>query len=91
MVKKTAKNNKKPRNKLKLRQKLKIKVKEIPALLRAKREEKIHVPTFSELKKETHEFEKEGYSLKRVILTNKKKKLKSLSFEDLLKGSRKQK
>lgn len=66
------KNNKKPRNKLKLRQKLKIKAKEIPALLRAKREEKTHIPTASELQKETKEFEKEALSLKKFILRTKK-------------------
>ncbi len=62
------KNNKKEQNKLKLREKFKIKAKEIPALLRAKKEEKKHIPSDKELMKEQHEFEKEALSLKRFIL-----------------------
>ena len=69
-----AKNNKKPRSKLKLRQKLKIKVKEIPALLRAKKEEKKHIPTDKELSQEQHLFEKYALSMKKFIMRGSKKK-----------------
>lgn len=65
---------KKPKNKLKLRQKLKIKARELPALLRAKKEEKKHIPTFEELKKETTEFEKEALSLNKFIIKKSKKR-----------------
>ncbi|MEK6867559.1 MAG: hypothetical protein AABX98_01935 [Nanoarchaeota archaeon] len=58
--------------KLKLRQKLKIKVKEIPALLRAKREEKKHLVSDKELSQEQHEFEKYALSMKKFILKRKK-------------------
>lgn len=75
MAKKAKKNvMKKPINKLKLREKIKIKAREIPALLRAKKEEKKHIPTFEELKKETTEFEKEALSLNKFILKESKKR-----------------
>ncbi len=75
MVKKAKKViMKKPKNKLKLRQKVKIKVKRIPALLRAKKEEKKHIPTFEELKRETKEFEKEALSLNKFIIKQSKKR-----------------
>ena len=61
-------NNKKPRTKLKLRQKIKIKAKEIPALLRAKKEEKKHLPTTSEIQKEHKAFEKYALLMKKLIL-----------------------
>ncbi len=68
------KNTKKPKNKLKLRQKVKIKARELPALLRAKKEEKKHIPTFEELRSETKEFEKEALSLSKIILQKPKKR-----------------
>ena len=71
MVKKAIK---KPKNKLKFRQKVKIKTREFPALLRAKREEKKHIPTFEELRKETNDFEKEAISLRKIILQQPKRK-----------------
>ena len=71
MVKKAIK---KPKNKLKFRQKVKIKAREFPALLRAKREEKKHIPTFEELRKETNDFEKEAISLRKIILQQPKRK-----------------
>lgn len=75
MAKKAKKSvMKKPINKLKLREKIKIKAREIPALLRAKKEEKKHIPTFEELKKETTEFEKEALSLNKFILKESKKR-----------------
>ncbi len=74
MVNKTVKNNKKPRTKLKLRQKIKIKAKELPALLRAKREEKKHLPTAPEIQKEHKEFEKYALLMKKFILRGSKKK-----------------
>lgn len=58
----------KPRDRLKLLEKLKIKLLEVFALHRAKKEEKYHLPTVRELKKETHEFEEEGLSLRSLIL-----------------------
>lgn len=58
---------KKPQKRLKLRQKVKIKLLELPALYRAKKEEKQHIPTLGELKKETHEFEKEAVFLRSLI------------------------
>ncbi len=58
----------KPHDRLKLREKIKIKLLEIPALRRAKKEETQHIPTAVELKKETHEFEEEGLSLRSLIL-----------------------
>ena len=67
-------NMKKPRNKLKLRQKVKIRARELPALLRAKKEEKKHIPTFEELRNETKEFEKEALSLSKIILRKPKKR-----------------
>lgn len=63
----------KPKDKLSLYKKIRIRLREIPALLHAKKEEEVHVPTFSELKKETREFEEEGYSLKPLILRKRKK------------------
>lgn len=74
MVKKIVKNNKKPRTKLKLRQKLKIKAKELPALLRAKREEKKHLVSDKELSQEQHLFEKYALLMKKFILRGSKKK-----------------
>lgn len=76
--KKKGKNSttKKPKDKLSLYKRIKIHLLEIPALLHAKKEEQAHVPTFSELKRETHEFEKEGYSLKPLILSKKKTRKK---------------
>ncbi|MBI5002543.1 hypothetical protein HZC31_04100 [Candidatus Woesearchaeota archaeon] len=68
------KNTKKPKNKLKLRQRIKIKAREVPALLRAKKEEKKHIPTFEELRNETKEFEKEALSLSKIILRKPKKR-----------------
>jgi hypothetical protein len=56
-----------PRDRLKFLEKIKIKLLEWPALLRAKKEEKQHLPTFQELKKETHEFEKEAIALRSLI------------------------
>ncbi len=57
----------KPRDRLKLLEKIKIKLLEWPALLRAKKVEKQHLPTFQELKKETHEFEEEAVALRSLI------------------------
>ena len=68
------KNTKEPRNKLKLRQKVKIRARELPALLRAKKEEKKQIPTFEELRNETKEFEKEALSLSKIILQKPKKR-----------------
>ena len=68
------KNSPKPRNKLKLGQKVKIRAREFPALLRAKKEEKKHIPTFEELRNETKEFEKEALSLSKIILQKPKKR-----------------
>lgn len=74
MAKKKGKDNaKKPKDKLSLYKKIRIRLREIPALVHAKKEEQVHVPTFSELKKETQEFEKEGFSLKSLILRKGKK------------------
>ena len=74
MVKRVKKAINKPRNKLKLRQRVKIKAREFPALLRAKKEEKKHIPTFEELRNETKEFEKEALSLSKIILQKPKKR-----------------
>lgn len=68
------KNNKKPRTRLKLRQKIKIKAKELPALLRAKREERKHLVSNKELSQEQHLFEKYALSMKRFIMQRSKKK-----------------
>lgn len=65
--KKEKQKTKNPRKRLKLRQKIKIKLLEWPALHRAKKEEKQHIPTLGELKKETHEFEEEAVFLRSLI------------------------
>ncbi len=77
MAKKAKKNvMKKPINKLKLREKIKIKAREIPALLRAKKEEKKHIVSDKELSQEQHLFEKYALLMKKLIVRKKQMRKK---------------
>ena len=60
-------------DKLPFTQKIKLKLKEIPALLRAKIQERKHIPTLKEIQAEEKLFEKEALSMKKFILKKKKK------------------
>lgn len=66
--------NSNERTKLPFKKKIKIKLKELPALLRAKKEEKKHIPTDKEIVQEQHEFEKYALSMKKLILKGKRKR-----------------
>ncbi len=73
------KNGSKNRNgnlltKLPFKKKVKIKLKELPALFRARKEEKKHLLSDKELLSEQHSFEKYAMSMKKFILRPKKKK-----------------
>lgn len=60
------------RTKLPLKKRIKIKLKKIPALLRAKKEEKKHLVSDKELYSEQKIFEKEAESMKKFILKKRK-------------------
>ncbi len=74
MLKKITKNTSVPKDKLSIPYKIRIKLKEIPALFRATKEEKKHIPTFSEIQKEQKGFEKEALSMRKFILRPAKNK-----------------
>lgn len=57
---------------LPFKKRIKVKLKEIPALLRAKKEEKKHLVSDKELSSEQNLFEKYALSMKRFILKKKK-------------------
>ncbi|MBI5073110.1 hypothetical protein HZA99_04790 [Candidatus Woesearchaeota archaeon] len=59
-----------------LTKRIKIKLKEIPALFSAKKEEKKHLVSDKELSSEQHLFEKYALSLKKFILKGKGKRKK---------------
>lgn len=65
---------KQKKDRIPLQQKIKLKLREIPALLRAKIQERKHIPTLQELKEEEKLFEKEALSMKPFILKKRKKK-----------------
>ena len=59
------------RHKIPLQQKIVLKLREIPALWKAKKEEKKHLPTTKELLKEEKQFERNGKLMRRLIMKKK--------------------
>jgi len=60
------------RQKIPLTQRIALKLREIPALWRARKQEKTHIPTKKEILKEEKQFEKQGKTMRKIILRKKK-------------------
>lgn len=60
------------RQKIPLGQRIRLRLREIPALWRAKKQEKVHIPTKKDIIKEKKQFEKEGKAMRKIILRKKK-------------------
>ncbi|MFA6887925.1 MAG: hypothetical protein WC254_00330 [Candidatus Woesearchaeota archaeon] len=60
------------RVKIPLSQRIALKLREIPALWRAKKQEKIQIPTKKQAIKEEKQFEKEVKLMKKIILQKRK-------------------
>ncbi len=62
------------RQKIPLAQRIALKLREIPALWRAKKQENVYIPTKKDILKQEKQFEKQAKSMKKIILRKKKKK-----------------